>query len=242
MDLADTFIFPSTEPPVGYNLWLKADSLELSDNDPVENWLDESASNFDFAQATASRKPLFKTNIANSKPGIFFDGGDDTMATAGAVDLAASSHDFTLFVVLKLDADLTNAGSAFNHSVVGAGGLALQHDAGSSLMYGVWKDDSAVYQGTTETADVGSAAHIVRVRKSGVGYTIHLDNVQTGIAVVSALRALTSAVIDLGRNGDEDNLYYKGHLLEIIHYPYAVSAGESTQAHSYLGGKYNIAI
>lgn len=57
--------------------WWKADSLALANNDPVGTWNDVSGNNFKLVQATAGRKPLFKTNVVNGKPAVLFDGSDD---------------------------------------------------------------------------------------------------------------------------------------------------------------------
>lgn len=87
-------------------LWLRADSLSasLSNNDPVTTWEDESGQNNDATQATAAKKPLFKTNqlILNALPALYFDGtGSD--ATADNLDFttAMASGNFTLFVVVR---------------------------------------------------------------------------------------------------------------------------------------------
>jgi hypothetical protein len=83
----------------GLKLWLKADSLALSDGDPVGTWTDSSGTSNDATQATAGFKPLYKTGIINGKPVVRFDGVDDYLAFP--VGPTTSS---TAFVVAKLNA------------------------------------------------------------------------------------------------------------------------------------------
>lgn len=56
--------------------WWKADSLALSDGDPVATWVDSSGNGNDATQATAGNKPTKRDNFSNGKPCVEFDGGD----------------------------------------------------------------------------------------------------------------------------------------------------------------------
>jgi hypothetical protein len=92
---------PSQTPDqiAGLKLWLEADSLSLSDGDPVGTWTDQSGTSNNATQATAGFKPLYKTGIINGKPVVRFDGADDYLAFPTGP--TASS---TVFVVAKLNA------------------------------------------------------------------------------------------------------------------------------------------
>ncbi|GAI04875.1 unnamed protein product, partial [marine sediment metagenome] len=57
-------------------LWLRADDLSYSDNDPVSTWTDTSGNNYDATQAGTNR-PFYKDNIVNGKPIVRFDGTED---------------------------------------------------------------------------------------------------------------------------------------------------------------------
>lgn len=79
----------------GLALWLDAAAITgLSDNDAVTTWNDSSSAN-SAGQATAGKKPTYKTNIQNGKPVVRFDGSTDFMSLATYVDAGNS----TLFVV-----------------------------------------------------------------------------------------------------------------------------------------------
>ena len=61
----------------GLQLWLKADSLSLNDNDAVGSWTDSSGNGNTANQGTAANKPTFKSSIINGKPVVRFDGTSD---------------------------------------------------------------------------------------------------------------------------------------------------------------------
>ena len=52
----------------------------VGDNSVVSKWADRSTNSRDCVQATAAAKPTYQTSVANSYPGIQFDGTDDLMA------------------------------------------------------------------------------------------------------------------------------------------------------------------
>jgi hypothetical protein len=69
----------------GLSLWLRADSLSLSDNDAVAQWDDDSDKGNDAKQATADYRPKYKINIVNGKPAVLFDGGNDFLEFSSAI-------------------------------------------------------------------------------------------------------------------------------------------------------------
>jgi hypothetical protein len=115
---------PSQTPDqiAGLKLWLKADSLSLSDGDPVSTWADSSGNGNDATQGTAGLRPLYKTNIVGGKPVVRFDGTDDYLALTGL-----NLTDFTAFVVYQTSGNnvlLGNAGTNFQIFGIGNGANA----------------------------------------------------------------------------------------------------------------------
>lgn len=78
----------------GLTLWLKADSLSLNNGDLVGTWTDSSGNGHDATQVNTTRKPTYKTNILNGKPGLVFDGIQTFM------DVSSLSSQ-TFFIVLN---------------------------------------------------------------------------------------------------------------------------------------------
>lgn len=79
-------------------LWLKADSLSLSDGDPIASWTDSSGLGNHAMQATEAKKPTYKVNIVNGKPVVRLDGVDDCVQAT----LTVAQPD-TMFLVVKGD-------------------------------------------------------------------------------------------------------------------------------------------
>lgn len=77
--------------------WVCADSLGLSNNDPVSNWRDLSTAGNDMTQGSASNQPTYKSNQVNGKGAILFDGSNDYLSLSGMFD----GYGYTTLIVLK---------------------------------------------------------------------------------------------------------------------------------------------
>jgi hypothetical protein len=87
------------------DLWLKADAGTLqtvggtaasADGDPVGSYLDNSTNANNASQATASKRPTLKLNVANSLPMIMPDTVDDMLGITSAIALTGA---FTVYAV-----------------------------------------------------------------------------------------------------------------------------------------------
>jgi hypothetical protein len=85
----------SPDDIAGLEGWWKADSLVLSDNDPVTTWADESGNGRDLTSATGQ---VYKANILNSLPVVRFDGIDDKLNYFPGADWLTGT-DLTLFAL-----------------------------------------------------------------------------------------------------------------------------------------------
>lgn len=81
----------------GLKVWLKADSLALSDNDPVATWTDSSGNGNNATQPTGTNQPLFKTAIINGEAVVRFDGSDNWMQAP----IVHTGANLTVFIVAK---------------------------------------------------------------------------------------------------------------------------------------------
>lgn len=84
----------------GLELWLKADSLSLNNNDPVTSWSDSSTAGNNFSQTNPNDQPSFKASVSslNSKPAVHFDGAQFIESITNF-----ELNDFALFVVYQDD-------------------------------------------------------------------------------------------------------------------------------------------
>src|SRR5688572_5561243 len=88
------------DPSISASLkrWFKADAITgLADSDPVTTWTDSSGT-ANVTQATAAKKPTYRTNVINSLPVVRFDGTDDLL-TGLTTGLSGSSG--ALYVVFR---------------------------------------------------------------------------------------------------------------------------------------------
>lgn len=61
-------------------MWLRADALELEDEDPVGLWPDVSGNGNDATQATFQRRPIYVSGGIGGLPSLQFDGIDDWLS------------------------------------------------------------------------------------------------------------------------------------------------------------------
>lgn len=92
------------EPPpfapsdiAGLLLWLKADSLSLSDNDPVSLWDDSSGNGNDAGVFGPPDNPIYKVNIINGEPVARFNNAGNILITPNF----SLAQPCTIFVVTK---------------------------------------------------------------------------------------------------------------------------------------------
>lgn len=76
--------------------WWKADSLALSNNDPVSSWNDSGTHGYTMTQTGANR-PTYKTNIKNGLPSVLFDQASIQHMTSS---MPSNSKPFTAAVVM----------------------------------------------------------------------------------------------------------------------------------------------
>jgi len=114
-DTATTDALPPEPPSVDLALWLDAVQIGLSDDSPVDEWLDESGAGNDFVAILTSR-PTFKTTgplLINSLPVVSFDGIDDLLNN-NSLDTSAWTG-ATMFIVGRGNADPAVAASKSGH-------------------------------------------------------------------------------------------------------------------------------
>jgi hypothetical protein len=228
----------------GLKLWLKADSLSLSDGDAVASWTDSSGNSNAASQGTAANKPTYKASIINSLPVVRFDGSNDyltiarnaglepTACTIFAVVRASSSPSaFSYIVSKKLSAGSSASYSVGVNAAAGSRGLCNVATSGE-------KASSAVAQGTVWN----SFAHVLCVKIDGSNIHQYFDGNEIGIAAVGAVGAINydSNNLMLGAY-DATQLYWGGDLAELLIYNTALSDANRWSVQGYLGNRWAIA-
>jgi len=207
----------------GLQLWLKADSLSLSDNDPVAAWTDSSGSGNNMAQSDSSMRPIYKTNILNGQPVVRFDGVDDYLVLPSSVGIS------TLFLVIKHSTGTGDyqhfVGSASN----GIGGYPWHGGSGTSLLYNLTVP-SYVQDGSGWVDGVSIAP--TSILKPTTFSLITLEPTQASI-----FQAIATWV---PQNAQDRN--FNGDYAEIIAYNSTLSTTDRQSVETYLGAKYGITV
>ena len=218
----------------GLQLWLDASQIVgLNDGDAVGTWSDASGNGRNATQATASKKPVFKTNVQNGKPVIRLDGVDDFMTTSFAYAAGAK----TVFVVAKSAsvAGYTRAVSSIPDFGLYIGTDILNNNVSTFLgnSAGVWNDTSV----NTPNAN-WSTFKLVTLHTDNVTLTPYVNgtaqNTKNG-----ATGALTGIQIGTFDNGIYGQLW-NGDVAEVICYDSALSAGDLVQVTDYLAAKWGL--
>ena len=211
-------------------VWLDAGTITgLSDGDAVTTWTDLSGNSNSPTQATAGKRPLYKTSIINSLPVVRGDGSDDYLAkTFGS----ALSQPNTVFIVCKWIA-------------LGTGDYRFVCDAPTGTRHALYRKPAAsskwgFYAGSLGDTDdaVDTSAHYLVAVFNGASSSLRLDGVEIdtsnigtqtmGGAILFTADALTGTYcsnVDIAEYG----VYDAG-----------LSAGNIGLLETYLSAKYGI--
>lgn len=230
---------PITDPSdlSGLGLWLRADSLSLSDGDPVSTWTDESASARSFVGSGAAR-PTFKTGILNGLPVVRFDGTDDRLASSASFDMvgslvSAGGNATTVFLLMKqIGSDDEN--------------VLLHWSSGEHtnfVLYLTYGDTLYFDCGNQPTARLSSAQpvgwddefHIVECFRNGSSAEIVIDDTLLTSGSMSTSLASGSLQLEIGGS---TGVKLTGDIGEIVVYNRALNTTERGDVYDYLFGKW----
>lgn len=222
-----------TNPEAGYTAWYKADSLALSNNDPVSTWADSSANAFDLTGVLATR-PLYITNQLNTKPIVRFDGTDDLLTSTATLSQYISNSAATIYMVFKAVAVGTNNAFAYQNDGVFA-------DTGQYIAFGMASTGPTLqyynYDGSDDqvtTTFTTGTYYIVKIRHAGGNIIISVN----GGSETTVASGNTQILIGTMRFGTTDNSNFAQiDVAEIIFYNTSITASTTLD---YLNGKYAI--
>lgn len=207
--------------------WYKADSLSLSNNDPVSSWSDSSANGYTLSQGTSGNRPLFKTSGINGLGAVLFDGTDDYMASS----LPMNSEPRTFFAVVSMTADGNYA------HVIGASASNGQDwftDAASRRMW--FGQSGGTLMGTTASTalTVGTAALIELTYATNGAYAYYLNGTADGSGTTDV--AWTASTAEVSRS----SFGWPGYIGEVLIYDALLSSTDRQNVESWLGYKWGL--
>ncbi len=251
----------------GLQLQLAADTMDstLSNNDSVASWTDSSGNGRNATQANATYQPKFKTNGANGKSFMRFDGSNDLLSipyTGGqeAGPFLNPVKDFTIMVVASQANDAEAAVIDSTSGSTGGGdakGYALHMDtrASNRQFRSVWESgsssDSASFTvtSTVDVDDVQSGTPTIMsftmadTTANGSVDTVngfHVSRRMSTKAIgATPYTATTTGPFQIGKGGAT---FFEGDIYEILMYNRVLSQDEREQVEGYLSRKYNIAV
>lgn len=230
----------------GLALWLKADSLGLSDGTAVSSWTDSSGNGRNAGQATGTKQPLCKTGIVNGLPVVRFDATD--CLTTSAIDFTGTSG-LTVFAVTA------NIPSGTDRVIVESS-ASFSANAGSFILY----------RDTSNKVQVDHRGNV------GNGFCVGTTNITSTATVLTGWYDFTQAVnaenqlyvngtaegtksgganntgafgnhvLNIGARNDGALIPLNGDIAEIILYNSVLSNASRQLVERYLGAKYGITV
>jgi hypothetical protein len=207
--------------------WYKADSLVLSDNDPISTWTDSSSSGYNATQ-TLTARPLYKTNIQNSLPAVLFSAAS---TQSFVTSIPADTKPFTVAVVVRRE-DYGPPVAFFGAS--NTGGMCFRNDTNR---YADILSQGTADIGPSTTALTDGSTNIIVVTYSSAGafaYTLNGASAGTGTNNLTFTGSLTQT-IGVGYAGSTE--YMDGYIMEIMKFSSVVSAATIS---TYLNNKWAV--
>lgn len=221
----------SPDQLAGLQVWLKADSLALNDNDPVASWLDSTSNHIDVLQGIAGSKPLFKTNIINGKPIVRFDGIDDVLESTAILIVP---QPLTAFAVSKFIQAGTNDSIFDSNNSTQRATIYKQNTDKLSFFAG-----TEVPEAVAET--IPTAFFYLSGIFNGASSKLYKNgiNISSGNVGAQGLGNERTSTFRVG-SANAGTSFYHGDIAEIIIYNSALSDTDRQSVETYLKNKYGL--
>lgn len=224
-------------PPLAPNLklWLKADSLELDDGQPIKTWaagvgpdaLAEPHKTFD---GTVTGPPTFTKVAIGGRPAIRFDGIDDSLAIKGFSNQYLAGKAFTIFMVTRSE---TNGFGLCGNGIWGTGGIPRLYLQRGAFHYSELTKAVSLHprdQGPAISVFMHDGDQTISAATNGI-----LSKPVSGLHVVPEFGGGNLAMPFWGGNKN-----CAGDIAEIIIFHRKLSDTERTSIEAYLADRYGI--
>jgi hypothetical protein len=226
---------PLTVP--GLVTWLDADDPSGNGTQPanssaIATWVDKSGNGYSPTQATGANQPLFTLNRLGGKPGVVFDGVNDSLAKTSYYNL----KQMTIFVVGNINTQSDTFYEVSNGTI----------NTGTSCFYLITDLFSRYTQGTSTLKDVVKTnglpfgPSIVTNYYDGSNLYSYVNAQLTG-SVASTVNTNTLNKLNVGCLAS-NNFFMDGFINELLIYSIPLSGTEITKVTRYLANKWGISI
>ena len=235
---ADATTLPETPAP-GLVLWLEADAIVgLSDTDPITTWPAHIGSD---PTASATERPLYRTNQINGLPAVEFDGSNDRFTVPDF--FAGTETAAEMFIIVRIDNDPPGSVNQ----------VGMWHLAGGGVVNAFPSTDSNVYDGFGSTArkTVGNPTpsltswRLYNVSSAAGDWTVRLDGTQIFTTASNTFQGSVSGTMGITRKlGQSGGLshFLDGMVAGLFVFDHVLSAGDRTLVHDYISAKYGLTI
>jgi hypothetical protein len=267
---ANTSFLPSSIS--GMLVWFDADDATTiaqnsdgtgaaGNDDPVGYWGDKSGNGVHATQSVNLNRPAAKSALWNGKRAILFDGADDFLETAVAID-AASTRDLTLCIVADVSAGNGNfftlkrdngddyiTGLAIDYGLANSTAMQLTFGRGAGSTLGDYADRYFSFTGASARFvivwELSGSDGTLSVSINGTDLTQDITagsgNLPTGDFLLTG-SGLHRAFIG-ARGWAADNTatrWHGGHIAEIVVYDSILSPNNLSALTSHMIGKWGI--
>ena len=205
----------------GCTLWLSADSISGKiNNDTLGRWRDLSGNSNDAVQANVLLKPVYNTNILNSKPVVNFT----QASTQYMISTLASTQPYSLFIVCR-----SGAGAGNQYFI---DGIALNAGVMSG---GASNNTFTMFSGNVLSASATPTNfNYVCGIYDGVSSILTIN----GSATTGNVGSSNTLGMTIGANGVASGQFLNGDIAEIIVYNSHLSVTNRQKVENYLKTKY----
>lgn len=211
-------------------IWLRADSLALTDGAQIATWPDDSATGNSPTQATPANRPIYRTNIVNGNPVGRFTSASTT-SMFNTLTSVSSTGSSSFFIVMSIASNAVTG----NFYTVGAGGAEFFISATPNTRLVLNKNAGG--NNYTSTADIG-LNKFTAIATVQVGTATSITEFWNGDVKGSGVPSQTYAP---GGNNTISNGSFNGDIAEVLYFDTALSATETNKIFCYLNTKYDLA-
>jgi hypothetical protein len=234
-------------------------TLVAADGDPVGGWKDKSGNTKHGLQASGTNKPLYKTNIKNSKSILRFDGTNDNLATSSTQAYFKFLHATagTVFVVFQTNPAITNPNTLYPL----IDNCALGTNTGYSLFYEDRSSQSrnntigslggtlATYNfsiiATNDTLPTGTWKCLTNKLQGQDATAGNRSRFYFNGSIDSTVNSLTgtntaNSTYNLMIGSGQSSFWLNGDIAEILIYSSALADADRTAVEAYLNTKWGV--
>ena len=198
--VAQSFPFPTEN----LQLWLRADSVELTDG-KVSRWFDQSPNKYEIVQPNAAARPTVTENALNGHPALTFNGTSNYLIGGDILDLGTDS--WTWFVVIN-----NYAKNSYVDGKSRAGGYPSKYAQSTSFF--IYTDANNQEKRNTFTLSNSSCILCWVNDKSALKNIFYANGNNVSEVAIANTDMQSSFEFRVGTI--ENSGYYKGQIAEII--------------------------